>query len=56
MAKYVVMVDIYPRVVSATNNSSKYIFGEYKTKTEAYRVKEQINFNNRMSVASIERR
>lgn len=56
MAKYVVMVNIYPRVISGTNNCSKYVFGEYKTKKEACRVMEQINYNNRMGVASVEKR
>ena len=33
--KYLVVVDIAPKMIKGTNGCHKYVFGEYKTKREA---------------------
>ena len=54
--KYKVTVDISPKTIPGTNGCHEYVFGEYKTRREAFRVSEEINRTKDAGTAVVEKK
>ena len=53
---YRVIVDISPKTIPGTNGCHEYVFGEYKTRREAFRVSEEINRTKDAGTAVVEKK
>lgn len=51
-----VVVDITPRTIAGTKGCHKYVFGEYKTKKCAEKIKNEINDSGKLGKAYIEKK
>lgn len=54
--KWMIVIDIAPKVIEGTNGCHTYVFDYCKTKREATRVAEEINAVGRFGMAFVERR
>lgn len=51
-----VVVDITPRTIAGTKGCHKYVFGKYKTKKCAEKIKNEINDSEKLGKAYIEKK
>lgn len=54
--KWMIVIDIAPKVIEGTNGCHTYVFDYCKTKREATRVTEEINAVGSFGMAFVERR